>query len=64
MLKRPLFCEACGSVTEHVIDGDQDESGELALCSRCGRLSSVPVENADPPAVPVPNSSPQDSRSR
>lgn len=45
MGEKTLFCEACGRTTNHVVEGD-DETGELALCRQCGRLSSQPPEQA------------------
>jgi ribosome-binding protein aMBF1 (putative translation factor) len=52
MLTREVFCEVCGRVVEHVVDKDDHDGGELALCTRCGRLSSLPAKPDDRKAPP------------
>lgn len=64
MVKRLLFCEACGHTTEHDIDGADEECGELALCTRCGRLSSRPAETGEPAPAASDEPRPCDSRTR
>lgn len=56
MVKRQLFCDVCACVTDHMIDGDDEDDsggGELALCLRCGRLHSVPRDEAQPSPPPA-----------
>lgn len=51
MIKRPLFCDACASETEHLIDESDNDGEDMALCSRCGRLQPLPHdENKRAPA--------------
>ncbi|MCR6631355.1 MAG: hypothetical protein NVV74_15635 [Magnetospirillum sp.] len=71
MLKRQLFCEVCGRIVEHLVDGGDEDGGEMALCCLCGRLSSVlpeskgtTVPSSQPESMLPPRPPPLDSRSR
>ncbi len=54
MAKRLMFCEVCGRVTEHLVESGDDDCGEMALCTQCGRLSSCPAENGECSAQAAP----------
>ncbi|MGE5478005.1 MAG: hypothetical protein ACM3Q1_15215 [Bacteroidales bacterium] len=57
MLRRTLYCEACGCETEHLIEENDDDGEMLALCSRCGRLQSVPCHSGSSPCAARPGNS-------
>lgn len=61
MAKRPLQCEACAQITEHMVEDTEEEGEQLALCSRCGRIRTVPPEEDKPQAAA---SQPVNSRTR
>ncbi|HLO78326.1 MAG TPA: hypothetical protein VK196_17855 [Magnetospirillum sp.] len=52
MAKRQLYCDACRRITEHVVDFLEEEGDEMALCSECGRLISLPSSEERPPSSP------------
>ncbi|MGE5515050.1 MAG: hypothetical protein ACM31D_04440 [Bacteroidota bacterium] len=64
MAKRPLYCDACASVTDHLVETADEEGDELALCSRCGRIQSLPHDAAKEPSPAAPASPPFNSRTR
>lgn len=61
MAKRPLHCEACAQITEHMVEETEEKGEQIALCSRCGRIQIVTAEENTPqPAA----SQPVNSRTR
>lgn len=65
MAKRPLYCDVCAGITDHLIEVSDDNDGDdLALCSQCGRVQSVPRDGAKEQSPTAPASPPFNSRTR
>lgn len=66
MAKRPLYCDVCAGITDHLIEVSDDNDGDdLALCSQCGRVQSLPHGGANEQSTATPAASPPfNSRTR